>query len=67
MILSSFFLQGNVTFVGKSKLDVVKVKRNEFPYIVSGLPNHEFGYVVYGNLTILSASQYLLCSRSDDG
>jgi hypothetical protein len=54
-------------YVGKSSLKMVKVRRNEFPYIISGLPNHEFGYALYGDLAISTASEYLFCSRSDDG
>ena len=61
-------LQGKMSFVGSAQLEVVKEKRNQIRYIVSGLPNHQFGYVVQGNLSISNQSgPYVFCSRSADG
>lgn len=63
-----FSCQGSVQYVGQATLSSIKVKRNQFPYIIPGLPNHQFGYVVFGNLNIVdNQTKYTLCSRSDDG
>jgi hypothetical protein len=59
--------QGQAPFVGKSVIPTLKVKRNQFTSIVSGLRNHNFGYVVYGDFTIYEAGTYTICTRSDDG
>ena len=57
-----------MTYVGSAQLSALKVKRNQFPYVVPGLPNHQFGYVVHGSLTIYNGNApYILCSRSADG
>ena len=61
-------LQGKMSYVGSAQLTSIKVKRNQLPNIVAGLPNHQFGYVVHGNLVIYNdSSSYVLCSRSADG
>lgn len=60
-------VKGKVSFVGKSVIPTTKVKRNQFTAIVSGLPNHNFGYVVFGDLTINTGGSYTVCTRSDDG
>ena len=61
-------MQGLLTYVNSSMLPSIKVKRNQFPYIISGLPNHMFCYVVYGDFTIYrNDSAYTFCTRSDDG
>ena len=62
-----FFYQGKCPFVGKSVIPTIKVKRNQFTSIIGGLRNHDFGYVVYGDLTIFQAGSYTICTRSDDG
>jgi hypothetical protein len=57
-----------MSYVGSARLSALKVKRNQFPYVVSGLPNHQFGYVVHGDLTIQADDgPYVVCSRSADG
>jgi hypothetical protein len=62
------FLQGKVSYVGSAQLETIKVKRNQFPNVVAGLPNHQYGYVVHGDLTISNnISSYELCTRSADG
>ena len=54
--------------MGKESITSIKVKRNQFPNLIPGIQNHEFGYVVYGNLTInMIDGNYTICSRSDDG
>ncbi len=61
-------VQGAVQFEGKGTLPNIQVKRNQFPSIISGLPNHQFGYIIFGTLNISdSRRDYTLCSRSDDG
>ena len=60
-------LQGSITFVGRATLPSIKVKRNQFQFIVQGLPNHQFGYIVYGNVNISDSGPYSICSRSADG
>ena len=61
-------LQGKVSYVGSAQLTSIKVKRNQFPNIVAGLPNHQFGYVVHGDLTVhIDNASYAICARSADG
>ena len=61
-------VQKKMSYVGKARLSSLQVKRNQFPYIVSGLPNHQFGYVVHGDITIQADDgPYVLCTRSADG
>ena len=57
-----------MTYIGSNLLTSLKVKRNQFPNILNGLPNHQFAYIVFGNLSVLrNDSLYTFCSRSDDG
>jgi hypothetical protein len=62
-----YYEQGNVTYVDSSTLINLKVKRNQFPNIIAGLPNHQFGYVLFGKMEIYMNGSYTFCSRSDDG
>ena len=60
--------KGLLRYASTGHLQSTKVKRNEFPYIVSGLVNHDFFYAVYGDFTIhQNYSSYTICTRSDDG
>ena len=60
--------QGMLWYVNSSTLPSTKVKRNQFPYIVPGLVNHDFFYVIYGDFNIdRNDSSYTICTRSDDG
>lgn len=61
-------LQGKVSYIARVQLGAIKVKRNHFPNVVPGLSNHQFGYVVHGDLTIIkNNTPYDLCTRSTDG
>jgi hypothetical protein len=61
------FMQGNVSYVNSAFLASIKVKRNQFPNIIAGLPNHQFGYVLFGTFAINLDGSYTFCCRSDDG
>ena len=57
-----------MSYVGSAQLTSIKVKRNQFPNVVAGLPNHQFGYVVHGDLTVhIDNASYAICARSADG
>ena len=56
-----------MTFVSSVQLISIKVKRNQFPNILAGLPNHQFAYVLFGNISIVLSGLYIFCLRSDDG
>ena len=60
--------QGKMSYVGSVQLSAIKVKRNQFPYVIAGLPNHQFAYIIDGELTVYNdSSSYVLCVRSADG
>ncbi len=61
------FIKGKVKFAGRAAISSVKIKRNIFPWIVPGTINPEFGYVVYGNFSVLVGAPYTVCVSSSDG
>lgn len=67
LVMFVFSSQGKMSYVNTATLISIKVKRNQFPYLLKGLPNHQFGYVLFGNLLFTLNGSYTFCSRSDDG
>lgn len=57
-----------MSFVGRSGISSIKTKRNSIPFLVPGLPGHQFSYIVFGDLVVKqNATAYTVCGRFDDG
>ena len=55
-------------FVGKGRLQVIDLRNlKQFRAAVSGTPDANYAWAIYGQLRIGTAGRYTLCITSDDG
>ena len=59
---------GPLSFVGKGRLQVIDLHDlRQFRAVVSGTPDANYAWAIYGQLKIGVAGRYTLCITSDDG
>ena len=57
------YLSSKAHHVGTSILNSTKVVRNQFQLVMNCTRNHQFGYVVFGELEIVQEGVCTFCAR----